>query len=155
MSEDLQEVAPRQQRGISSPVRSAGRAALLLPLVLLGCSSLAQQQEDAPVAGPGQGADQLIINHLKTFKDFATYDTFEISDPRWVHSLKGWAWLTCVRFQDRGHMRSYALFIREGAIIDNRYAVESDGCGTQTYLPLDLKTGSTKPPDAVTLDPLH
>jgi hypothetical protein len=33
---------------------------------------------------------------------------------------------------DHGHLRTYALFIQNGAVVDARYAVQSDSCGAQT-----------------------
>ena len=65
-------------------------------------------------------------------------DSFEISDPRWVHTAIGWNWLACVRFQDHGQRRSYAFFFNKDEIVDQRYAVQIDACGTQTYSPFNL-----------------
>ena len=61
----------------------------------------------------------------------------KISAFRWVHSLKGWGWLTCVRFQDRGHPQIYAVLVRDGKILDGHYAVQTDACDTQTYVMFD------------------
>jgi hypothetical protein len=61
---------------------------------------------------------------------------------RWVHALKGWSWLACVHFVDHGHLRTYALFIQNGAVADARYAVQSDACGAQTYTPFDIVSGT-------------
>ena len=47
--------------------------------------------------------------------------------------FKGWVWMTCVRFEDKGHPRTYAFFIKDGTVIDSRYAVHTDACNTQTY----------------------
>jgi hypothetical protein len=72
-----------------------------------------------------------------------------------VHSVGGWSWLTCVRFQDRGHRRTYAVFLREKGIIENRYAVQADGCDTASYVPFDLMTGAAKSPGTGALEPLY
>ena len=79
------------------------RYCVLLALsVLPGCSDVASPSEQMPASGPDPGYNNLVANHLKAvFKDRAFYDAFEISAFRWVHSLKGWTWITCVRFQDR------------------------------------------------------
>jgi hypothetical protein len=149
-------LTPRQRQGAAWSLQNAARAALLLlPLVLLGCSSLALPTEDAPASGPDPADNGLVVKRLKTFKDYDSYDAFEISDFRWVHSVKGWSWLACVRFQDRGHRRTYALFVKKGAIIDGRYAVETDGCETQSYSPFEPTTGARRPPSAGDLEPLH
>jgi hypothetical protein len=79
------------------------------------------------------------------FKNQASYDAFEISPFRWVHSLKGWAWLTCVRFQDQGHPRVYAVFLKDGRIVDTRYAVVTDACDAQTYALFDAMRGAARP----------
>lgn len=137
-------------------MQNAARAALLLPLVLLGCSSLVLPKEDAPALGPDPTYNRMIAERLqKSFKDIRTYDSFEISEFRWVHTVKGWTWLTCIRFEDHGHKRAYALFLTEKEIIDSRYAVETDGCDTQTYSPFDLIAGQTSPANAGGLAPLY
>jgi hypothetical protein len=121
---------------------------------LPGCSDLAQSQEDvASAAQPPYPS--LVANYLKSsLKDRASFDAFEISAPRWVHSTKGWTWLTCVRFQDHGHLRTFALFLDDRAIIDGRYAVQVDACDAQTYAPFDLASG-TIGRSASELTPLH
>ena len=64
---------------------------------------------------------------------------------------QGWAWVTCVRFEDKGHPRTYAVFIKDGKVIDSRYAVQTDACNTQTYAVFDAM-GPTR---AGTLGPLY
>ena len=142
------------------PLPHAARAALLLALVLPGCSGLALPQQEMPAPAPTAGADPsyhtLVAKELKSlFKDPASYQAFEISGYRWVHAVKGWSWLTCVRFQDHGHRRSYALFIKDGTVIDNRYAVETDACDGQTYSPFDPATGELRPADIGVEQPLY
>lgn len=119
----------------------------MLALVVTGCSELALSTEDAPAGSvdPG-GATTVVVDRLKSvFKDPASYQAFELSGLRWVHSLKGWSWLACVRFQNHGHQRFYAVFVKDNAVTDDRYAVETDGCQTQSYVPLDLGLGTTRP----------
>jgi hypothetical protein len=108
-----------------------------------------------PASGPDPSYAKLVAKHLKSFKDYASYSAFEISDFRWVQSVKGWSWLTCIRFQDHGRVRTYALFLKGDAVIDGRYAVETDGCGAQNYLPFDLTTGTNAPASSGILAPLH
>ena len=45
--------------------------------------------------------------------------------------------MTCVRFEDNGHPRAYAVFITDGKVIDGRYAVQTDTCDAQTYAAFD------------------
>jgi hypothetical protein len=88
-------------------------------------------------------------------KDQASYDGFEISPPRWVHSVQGWSFLTCVHFHDHGRLRSYALFLQNNTVIDARFAVETDACEAQTYMPFDLVTGLPGRSTAPTQPPLY
>ena len=99
-----------------------------------------QRRNDADRPGPVLSAGGCDPN-------YSAYDSFEISDPRWVHSIKGWTWLTCVRFRDQGRVRSYALFLDGNKIVDDRFAVQTDSCDLQAYYPFErMPTG---------LDPLH
>lgn len=95
--------------------RHAVGAALLLLVILPGCSGVPLVDE-MPASEPDlPGYNKLVANHLKaTFKNLASYDAFAISTFRRVHSFKGWVWMTCVRFEDKGHPRTYAFFIRTG-----------------------------------------
>jgi hypothetical protein len=133
--------------------RHAAGAALLLTVALLpGCSDIGLPSEEMPASGAYPWYSDLVANHLKkTFTNRASYDAFAISAFRWVHSFKGWAWMTCVRFQDNGHPRTYAVFIKDGKVIDSRYAVQTDACNTQTYAVFDAM-GPTR---AGTLGPLY
>jgi hypothetical protein len=134
----------------------ASPAVFLATFLLAGCSGLAATNEEIQTIGPDPTYSKLVATHLNgIFKDRSAYDAFEISDYRWVHTTKGWNWLTCVRFQDHGHTRVYAVFLKETAVVDSRYAVLTDGCAAPAYVPFDLMmgTGSTTGPGA--LAPLH
>jgi hypothetical protein len=128
---------------------AVSRAALALMLAALpGCSELAQSSETAP-AGAAPPYVSLAAKYLQsTMKDPAAYDDFEISGLRWVHSITGWSWLACVHFHDHGHLRSYALFIQDAAVVDGRFAVETDACEAQNYTPFDAVTGVLGRPTA-------
>ena len=45
--------------------------------------------------------------------------------------------MTCVSFEENRHPRMYALFIKDGKVIDSRYAVQIDACNTETYAAFD------------------
>ncbi|MFY9895416.1 MAG: hypothetical protein WAK63_14935 [Xanthobacteraceae bacterium] len=147
----------RKQQGASTYLQTAACAALLLALAAAtGCSSLTVSTADVPPSGPDPAYDGMVANHVKSsFKDHASYDAFEISDYRWVHSITGWSWLACVRFQDKGHRRTYAVFLRAKDIIETRYAVQTDGCDTASYVPFDLMTGAARPANAGALEPVY
>lgn len=141
---------PGKRPGTSRSVQHATLVALLLvAAVLAGCSGLASTNGETAASAPDPSYREVIANRLRsTFKDYASYDLFEISDPRWVHSVQGWSWLTCVRFQDHGHRRTYALFLKANAITDARYAVQTDDCDTPAYSPFERMGGAG-------LQPLH
>ena len=132
------------------------RTALVASLVVLpGCSELAQPSEAAAPPAQPPYVSLAAKYLLSALKDRASYAGFEISGLRWVNSMKGWAWLACVHFQDRGHLRSYAIFIQDNAVVDARYAVETDRCETQTYTQFDLVTGELGRPTAPVQPPLY
>ena len=88
---------------------ASGAALLLMVAWLPGCSDVALPSEEMPTSGPDLGYNKLVADYLKSaFKNRASYDAFAISAFRWVHSFKGWAWMTCVRFEDNGRPRAYA-----------------------------------------------
>ena len=121
----------------------------LMVLALSGCAQLAQPSEAAtPPAEQPAYAAVAAKYFASTMADRSSFENFEISGLRWVHGLKGWSWLACVHFVDRGHVRTYALFLQNDIVIDARYAVQSDSCGSQTYTPFDVVTGVLGQPTA-------
>jgi hypothetical protein len=125
--------------------------ALLAAAMLAGCSGFAATNEATPTSGPDPSYPEVIASRLKSaFKEHAaSYESFEISEPRWVHTFRGWNWLTCVRFQDHGLRRTYSLFLDGKSVVDDRYAVQTDDCDRQAYVPFERMGG------VVGLDPLH
>jgi hypothetical protein len=115
-----------------------------------GSSAVAQSvpiAQSAPPSGPDPSYRDVIAYCFKTtFKDYATYELFEISEPRWVSSLKGWNWLVCVRFVDRGHRRNYALRLNDSTVVDGHYAYQTDNCGSQAYVVFEQMGGLGLPP---------
>ncbi len=133
-----------------SPRNAVWRAVLALMLLASpGCTQIAQPSEAAtpPAEQPAHAA--LAAKYFSsTMADRASFENFEISGLRWVHGFKGWSWLACVHFVDHGHLRTYALFMQNDAVIDGRYAVLSDSCGSQSYTPFDVVTGVLGRPTA-------
>jgi hypothetical protein len=129
--------------------RAMACAPLLLSVAILsGCSSLALPKQAMPTSEPSYVS--LTASYLKTtLKNYSSYDAFEISGLRWVDAMVGWSWLVCVRFRDRGHERSYALFIQGDAVVAGRYAVQADACGAQAYMPFDLMAGGKTQPGGI------
>jgi hypothetical protein len=132
------------------------RTALVAAFVVLpACSELAQPSGVMP-SGPEPPYVALVARYLQSaLTNRTNYEGFEISGLRWVHSVKGWSWLACVHFFDRGHRRNYALFIAGDAVIDARYAVETDACDSQTYTQFDVTSGVLGRPTAPEQPPLY
>ena len=109
-----------------------------LSAALTGSADLAASSAEMPVTGPDPAYRTVVTTHLKqVLKNNSAYNSFEISDPRWVHSIKGWTWLTCVRFRDQDREYRYAVFLDGNRIVDERFAVQIDNCDLQTYHPLE------------------
>ncbi len=140
----------RRIRGVAAVV------ALVLAFVILpSCSELAQPSGVLP-SGPEPPYVALVAKHLQSaFKDRSAYEGFEISGLRWVHTIKGWTWLSCVHFTDQGHRRSYAVFIQGDAVVEARFAVETDACESQTYMQFDVTSGVLGRPTAPEQPPLY
>lgn len=125
---------------LSRPQSAARCAGLLAACMLLGqCSAVPMDSVAAPALPSDYGA--LAAKAVNGFKPFATYGNFEISPPRWVHGETGWNWLVCLRYQDRGRPRYYAIFFQGENVTNSRYDVLTDRCGAQPYMPFDLATG--------------
>jgi hypothetical protein len=145
---------PDGRKGGRWSVQRGVCAALVLAAIgwsgsLAGCSGFAAPNDEVPPSAPDPSFREVIAGYLKSvLKNYSTYQSFEISDPRWVHSMKGWNWLTCVRFQDRGRVRTYAVFLNNNnKVADDRFAVQTDNCDAQTYYVFERMYGG--------LDPLH
>ena len=141
----LRRLIPDRPQGGRPLQRVAWLASVLAVLIsasLTGCSSLAAPNGAMPAVGPDPSFRDMIANHLKkTLKNYTAYDTFQISDPRWVHSFTGWNWLSCIRFADHGRVRTYSVFFNANKIVDDRFAVQTDACDTQTYSPFERMSG--------------
>ena len=140
--------AVMQSRPITkSEALSAYIALSVQPCAIAQSGSMgAIAQSEAP-SGPNPSYRDIIAYCFKnTFKNYATYELFEISEPRWVSSIKGWNWLVCVRFVDRGHRRNYALLLNDSTVVDGHYAYQTDNCGSQAYVVFEQMGGLGLPP---------
>jgi hypothetical protein len=137
---------PRTVAVMFAPIL-APTVALIAALSVAGCSELASSTEQVPAGGSNLANATAVVVRIKSLfnKDPANYKNFELSGQRWVHTLKGWSWLTCVRFQDHDHQRLYAVFVKDGSVVDDRYAVETDGCAIETYTPTDAGLDTARP----------
>ena len=157
LKQGLPDLIPKQRSdGVAIFKRGNFAASLLLPLLLLGCSAISSSAEDAPASGPDASYNTMVANLIKdSFKEYASYQDFEISAYRWVHSLRGWTWLTCVRYRDKDRQLTYAVYIKAQKITASRYAIQSDACEQQTYTPFTLLGGARSPASGSGLEPLH
>ena len=110
----MQHLSQRRAARASGSSLRRGLMALLTAAALVGCNEVVLAEEHIPESPLDPSYRAVIANYLKTtFKNYSSYEAFEISDPRWVHSFQGWNWLTCVRFVDRNRRRTYVLFSME------------------------------------------
>lgn len=137
-------MCPGRQQGAARP-RAAFAALLLFAAGLAACSGFAAPNEEPPAA-LDLAYRPAAADYLRSqFKDYASYDSYEISEPQWVHSVR----LELPDLRSLPRPRSPAQ-LRDaiGKVIDGRYAVGTDGCDTQAYAPFELVTGGG-------LQPLH
>ena len=82
---------------------------------------------------------QIVADNIGTiFANPAELGILEISNVRQADHLKGQAWLTCLRIHAGDAPQEYAVFIRDGKIVDARSGVAIDRCKQQTYSAFDL-----------------
>jgi hypothetical protein len=124
--------------------------------VLTGCSQVFSTMDEVPKSQSETDYRKLIAKTFVTaFRDYASYNTVEISAPRLVDSMFGHTSMTCVRFEAKGRRRVYVFFIRNDAVVDARYDVQTDQCGAQSYQPFDPASGSERPVIAAPQNPLY
>ena len=106
-------------------------------LLLAGCSlsevALAPQHD---TAGPPPNYRKLIATGLAGIAGAdKRAHAMQISRARRVDSLKGPAWLVCLRANADTKPLDYAILIQEERIVDSRTAARTDQCQDQTYEP--------------------
>jgi hypothetical protein len=130
---------------------------------LTSCSQIFSTTDDVPISRVDADYRKLIAaNFTSSFKDHNSYSNVEISSPRPVDSIVGRTTITCLRFDavlgapvapgsaaaashtDRRRL-VYVYYIRNNAIVDARYDVQTDQCATQSYEPFSLTITSGKP----------
>jgi hypothetical protein len=125
------------RRSATSLRCAAPRVALLLAsAVTAACSSLAGPTENGTALSPDYRS--MIAKRLKAMLKDSVAGGVEISDPRWAQSNKGWGWMVCIHYPDRGHQRTYVYYFDHSDFVDERFAVQTDHCEAQTYSAFDL-----------------
>jgi len=142
-------------RRAASRVRAACHAAALLSLTLTAaCGSLAT--EAVQTTAPNQDYREAIAKRLHaTFNKAPIDGPIEITEPRWVQANTGWGWMVCLRFQDRGYQRTYVMIFDRNEFLDERYAVQTDACGVQTYSAFNPGSGGMRPGSVGDPGPLY
>jgi hypothetical protein len=123
--------------------------AAVLAVMLGGCSASEIVQNywgGAPVSDLSQPNHRGIVaeNMKNMFPKGASLGDLEISGLRPVDHLKGAAWLTCLKVDARGTPHNYAIFIKDGKVIESRSGVLIDQCHKETYTPFELPPTSVK-----------
>jgi len=122
---------------------------LVLTLTLAGCtaSEIVQNWTAPPAPDLSQPDHRRIVGaNIKRLLPYQTeLGELEISEARLVDHLKGPAWLTCLKLDARGNPRHYAIFIKDGKIIDTRASVVIDQCHKASYTLLEIPTPAKKP----------
>ena len=132
---------------------------------LASCSQIFSTTDEVPTSRTEADYRKLIATQFTTsFKDYNTFSAVEISSPRAVDSILGHTTITCVRFDTvlgapvspgptpagtasnaQKRRLAYVFLIRNNAIVDARYDVQTDQCATQSYEPFNLALYSGKP----------
>jgi hypothetical protein len=115
-----------------------------LPMVLLlAACALPPNTEDLP--GPVPAYRKQIASGLAgVIGDPKRANGMQVSEPRQVDSLRGPAWLVCLRLVEAGRPRDYAVFFQNGLIAESRLAVRLDRCDAQAYKPFGVFADSLR-----------
>ena len=123
---------------------------ILLAVTLAGCSfsGLLPNWVSADVAGPEPAYRFLIANKIMDILgDPGSAGSLEISNLRRANSLKGAAWLVCLKARKFLLLpRYYAVFFQREQIVDSRLSVLIDQCELQTFVPFDWSSDASNPP---------
>jgi hypothetical protein len=128
---------------------AARACAVGLAAILGGCSvtEIIQDWTLAPRSDLSQPDYRRIVTDAidKILPGRVATDELEISDTRLVDSLKGPAWLTCLKIDPRGHPRHLAIFIQDNKIAEWRSGLVIDQCHKASYTPLVVPASAKKP----------
>ena len=145
----------RRRQSASASSRRAIHAAPLLALTLLpGCSDVALPPQDAPPPGADPAYTKLVADHIgATFKEHAAYAgrNFRTAVGACAPRLE-----SARSFASRiiAPAPGCAVFIKDGAVVDSRYAVQTDTSIFQAFAPFDIITGAMRPDDVGAQEPI-
>jgi hypothetical protein len=129
--------------GVRMLRRYIGVAALV---ALTGCSSTFFEGLQSPA-----GSDQEPANYQSLVaKDLAALKSpvggYEISSVRKTRLAQPGDWVVCVKTTGEERPTFFAVFLRDGRVIERRLAVVVDECAQEQFLPLppDVKSSPSK-----------
>ena len=107
----------------------------VMALALTGCAleaALPPPSRDDISREPNYRA--IVANEIGTIVgDPSKLGVFEISEPRRSDSMKGPAWLVCLKSNVYTQPKYHAAFILNGKLLDSRFSVTMDRCEDQSY----------------------
>ncbi len=137
---------------------------MTLPCLAACSSSFSQGPPQAPAELPPPYREIIAQNLLrpagapsdpehpaKMFPSTEDLGMVEVSGVRRVFHFTGWTWLACLRVNARQQPVTYAVFIRDSAVVDWRSNVQIDRCEAQVYQPL----GTFRANAGLTLSAVH
>jgi hypothetical protein len=106
--------------------------------LLSGCSSTFFFLPDTPMALESGPADYqaAVAKDLDQLKARAPMGPLEVSPLRPTRLAQPGDWFVCVRTTIQERPTYFAVFLREGRVIDRRQAVVIDGCADEQFQPL-------------------
>jgi len=131
----------------------------LIALSAGGCASLwdysprTQAQDDADYQRTHSSYKQLASGRVKQLKYSGGLVAPTISPLRKSHTVAFADWMACVRGEEEGNRRTFAVFYRDRAIADFRHAVVIDGCEAEPYERLEPDAGGSAPAKQVSVKP--
>ena len=106
--------------------------------ILSGCSSTFFFIPETPVSLEPGPADYhtLIANDLRGLKDRPSMGPIEVTQLRQTRLAQPGDWFACVRTTLQEKPMYFAVFMREGKVVERRQAVMIDECSTDHFQPL-------------------
>jgi hypothetical protein len=133
--------------------------AVLIALSVGGCASLwdysprTQAEDDADYQRTHSSYKQLASTHVKQLKYPGGLAAPTISPLRKSHTVAFADWMACVRGEEAGLRRTFAVFYRDRKIADFRHSVVIDRCEAERYERLEPETGGPDPAQQASVKP--
>ena len=133
-------LVPFLDRVVALFARRAAGIGLVATMLLGGCSSPSGPSffpPDAPTQlDPGPADYQALVGNELNKMNRASMGPVEVSPPRRTRLAQPGDWMVYVRTIMQERPAYFAMFIREGRVVDRRLAVVIDECPQAQYQPL-------------------